>query len=364
MLLLLAAAPLLALGQINLSVIDEEAHPVSYAAVFNRHTLNGGYTDDEGRLVLAAADASETDTLRISHLGYDDVWLRIDALKAMNGVVQLKSRQYKLNETVVKPVDAKGMLREALARMKENNPTTFTRHEIVFKDFSKISGKKNHYYYFRYNTWLPSYEYRKQDNTYSQVLDHKLYNSGKGLFDFNGMSPSQLTMVMYPNNLFSEKELAKHDYQYLASIQYEGEELDVISVQDLPKKKDDFIAVRGKIYLTKNKAIRMVEVHVYNERAKRFFLVAKMDALNVNVKVLYKPYQGKYVLDFISQTTYAAGSLFGKKLDLNYSTTARVLNTDLNVPDRQIPKIHQVEDILKDEKALPANVLGADPDMQ
>ncbi|MFN8309445.1 MAG: carboxypeptidase-like regulatory domain-containing protein [Chitinophagales bacterium] len=351
-------------AQITIYIVDEYTHPLSYVNVFNTRTQNGGYTDDEGRFVFSKDETRPADEIRLSHLGYDEMTFAAENLQALSTPVVMKAKNYNLNEVTVKPVDAKNMLREVLARAKENFPATFTKHEIVFKDYSKISGKKNHYYFFHYNTWLPSYEYRKEDNTYTQVLQHELYNSGNGMFDFNGMSPAQLTMIMYPNNLFSEKELAKHDYQYLASINYEGEELDVIAVQDLPKKKDDFIAVRGKIYLTKNKAIRMMEVHIYNEASKRFFLVAKMDSLNVNIKVLYKPVGEKYVLDYISQTTYAAGKIFGKAMNLAYSTTAKVLGTELNVADRQIPKLHQVEEILKEEKAKPASQLGLEPDMQ
>ena len=347
------------------TIVDEANRAMSYVNVYNIRTQQGLYSNDEGGFILDEKKCTLTDEILFSHLGYEEVRMKVHEIAVLKTPIQLKSKDYNLKEVEVKPIDAKNILREVIAKASENYPTTFTKHEISFKDYSKISNKKNHYYYFHYNTWIPSYQHKKNDLGYSQVLQHELYNSGDGMFDFNGMSPAQLMLIMYPNELFKEEELAKHDYQLLSSIYYEGEELDVISVRDIPKKKGDFAAVEGKIYLTKNKAIRMIEVHIYNTTSKRFFLVAKMDSLNVNVKVIYKPVgKGKYVLDYISQTTYASGKLLGKSMNLNYYTTAKVLSTGLDISDNKIPKMHQVEDVLKEEKAKPIEEMQMEPDMK
>lgn len=93
-------------------------------------------------------------------------------------------------------------------------------------------------------------------------------------------------------------------------------------------------------------------------------LVAKMDSLNVNVKMAFKKMGDTNVIDYISQTTFAKGSLFGKSENLHYSTTAKAVSHELNVPETAVYKANDVERIFKKEKAQNINALTAEPDMQ
>jgi hypothetical protein len=119
------------------------------------------------------------------------------------------------------------------------------------------------------------------------------------------------------------------------------------------------------VYINKkDKGIRFIDFHIYNEKASRFLLVFKMDTLNINAKIAYVKVDGKYMLDYIHQATYASGKIFGKHENLVFSSSAKVIDRQAHLKMNQIVMKTEVDDIFTNEKPKDIKELKSEPDMK
>jgi hypothetical protein len=347
------------------TVIDQNAQPVSFATVSNAKAQIGNYTDETGKYTIDAASLAPTDTVLFSHIGYEEVRLTVAQLSAQQAPIQLKPKNYSLQEVTVQPTDAKSMLMDALAHIKDNYPADFTKNHIIFKDYSVVTGQRNHYNYFDFNMYLPSYLAKDSPRIYTVDNKHEIYEQKGSLFHVQ-IEPTMILKLMYPERLFNEKQRAETDFNFVSSsTMIDGEEYEVINFKRIPQKKDKSVTASGNVYINKkDKGIRFIELHVYNEKPERFMLVAKMDTLNINAKISYTKIDGKYMLDFISQSTYASGKLFGKHQNLVFSTTAKVVDRQVNLKMNEIVMRTEVDDIVLHEKPKDIKEMEETPDMK
>lgn len=347
------------------TLLDAEAHPLSFATVSNAKAQIGNYTDENGRFSIDVTQLAKTDEILFSHIGYEEVKLTVAALADLKNPIQLKPKNYSLMEVVVQPSDAKNTLMDALSHIKDNYPAEFTKNHIIFKDFSVVTGEKNHYNYFDFDMYLPSYLAKDSPRIYTIDKKHEIYEQKGALFHVQ-IQPTQILKLMYPERLFNPKQLAEHDFSFVSSsAMIDGEEYDVINFKRIPQKKDKSVTANGNVYINKkDKGIRYIEVHIYNEKAERYMLVAKMDTLNINAKISFAKVDGKYMLDYISQTTYASGKLFGKHQNLVYSTTAKVIDRQIKLKMNEIIMRAEVDEIVLNEKPRDIKELKVSPDMK
>jgi hypothetical protein len=347
------------------TLIDEQEHPLSFVAFSNIKTKIGGYSDDAGKFSIDVSGLGQTDEVVFSHLGYVDIKMTVAQLTELKTPIKFQAKNYSLHEVVVGPGDAKSMLMDALARIKDNYPAEFSNNHIIFKDYSVITGERNHYYNFDFNMYIPSYLAKDSPRIYTVDHKHEMYEKKGSLFNAQ-LKPTMLLKLMYPERLFSEKMMKENDFQMATTTTtIDGEEYDVIEFHRNPQKGDHSIAARGHAYINRNdKGIRFIDVHVYNEKPSRFMLVAKMDTLNINAKVAYIKVDGKYMLDYISQTTYASGKFFGSKQNLVFSSTARVIERQIHLKMNEIIMKTEVDDIFTNEKPKDIKELKAEPDMK
>lgn len=344
-------------------VIDAETgFPLAYTNVFVPSTKTGMFANDEGHFKLKAENVADSDSIWFSHLGYEDTRITIDFFKKNDFTVLLKPTQYNLNEVVITPLGAKEMLQNAVAKAKENYPNDYTKTRMIFKDFSKRSGHRSHYSYFDLDAYIQTYQGKKL-NVFSKVYAHEMYDK-KGEFA-PSMKPTDILQIAMIENTFREDKLKDYEFTYLGNTTYEGAELDVVGFKSIPTKKNDFVTVNGRVFITKQqKAIQYVEFNVKSEHSKRFILVAKMDTLNVLVKIAFMPVDKLFVIDYAVQTTFAKGTLFGKPESLVYSTTVKTISHQLNLKKEEVYTKKEVDEIYKNEKPQDISLLKEDPDMR
>lgn len=347
------------------TVLDAEGHSLSFTTFSNVRTQIGGYTSESGIFSFDPKDAADTTLITFSHIGYEEVRLTIAQLKDRKEPIVMKAKNYGLQEVVVQPTDAKGMLRDALSHIADNYPAEFTKNHIIFKDYSVVSGEKNHYNYFDFDMYLPSYLAKDSPRIYTVDHKHEVYEQKGAMFHVQ-IPPTVLLKIMYPEKLFSEERMKENDFSFVSSTAVlDGEEYDVINFRRIPQKKDKSVRGNGYVYINKkDKGIRYIELHVYNEKPERYMLVAKMDTLNVNAKIAFAKVDGKYVLDYIQQSTYASGKLFGSHQNLVYSTTAKVVDRQLHLKMNEIVMRSEVDDIVLKEKPRDIKELANAPDMK
>jgi len=347
------------------TILDEQSHPLSFVNVVNVKTQIGGYSDDAGRFSIDVSGLKETDEIVFSHLGYVDVKMTVTQLSVLKDPIQMKAKNYSLHEVVVGSGSAKELLMDALAHIKDNYPAEFTNNHIIFKDYSIINKERNHYYNFDFDMYIPSYLAKDSPRIYTVDHKHEMYEKKGTLFRAQ-IKPTLLLKLMYPERLFDEKRLKENDFQMATtSATIDGEEYDVIEFNRIPQKHDHSITAKGHVYINKNdKGIRFIDVHIYNEKSSRFVLVAKMDTLNINIKIAYKKIEGKYMLDYISQATHGSGSFFGKHIDVIFISSAKVVDRQPHLKMNQIVMKTEVDDIFTNEKPRDISELKAEPDMR
>ena len=347
------------------TLIDEQSHPLSFVAFSNIPTKIGGYSDEEGKFSIDVSNLKETDEIVFSHLGYVEIKMTIAQLRAIKDPIKLQAKNYSLHEVVVGPGDAKSLLMDALAHIKDNYPAEFTNNHILFKDYSVIDKAPNHYYNFDFNMYIPSYLAKDSPRIYTVDHKHEMYEKKGTLFKAQ-IKPTLLLKLMYPERLFDEKRMKENNFQMATtSTTIDGEEYDVIEFNRIPQKGDHSITGKGHVYINrKDKGIRFIDVHVYNLKSSRFFLVAKMDTLNINVKIAYIKIDGKYMLDYISQATHGSGSFFGKHIDVVFTSSAKVIDRQTHLKMNEIIMKTEVDDIFTNEKPKDISELKATPDMR
>lgn len=344
-------------------IVDAETgFPLSYANVFIPSTKEGMFANDEGLFKVKTEGLKDEDSIWFSHLGYEHTRTTIGVFKSNGNTAHVKPTQYNLSEVVITPLDAKTMLQNAVKNAKENYPSDYSKTRMMFKDFSKRSGHRSHYFYFDLDAYIQTYQGKKL-NVFSKVYKHEMYDK-KGEFAVS-MKPTDILQIAMVENTFREEKLKDFEFTYLGKTTYEGAELDVIAFKSIPTKKNNFVSVKGRTFITKGeKAIQYVEFNIKSERSKRFMLVAKMDTLNVLVKIAFRPVENQFVIDYAVQTTYAKSTLFGKQESLVYSTTVKAFSHQLHLQPSEIYSRKEVEEIIKKEKPKDISLLKEDPDMQ
>lgn len=362
----LALFQTLLIAQTNIiegKIIDAETgYPLPYSNVYVPAVKEGSFANDEGIFQFKADNTNESDSILFSHLGYEEIRITIGTLKKLGNIVAAKPTQYNLAEVVITPFAAREMVQNAIANAKENYPNDFSKLRMTFKDFSKRSGHRSHYSFFDLDAYIKTYQGKKME-MFSKVYSHEMYDK-KGEFAVS-MKPSNILQIAMVENTFREDKLKDFNFTYLGNTTYNGFDLDVVAFKSIPTKKNDFVTVTGRVFITQEKkAIQYIEFNIKSERAKRFFLVAKMDTLNVVAKVAFKPIDTLYVLDYAIQTTYAMGTLFGKRDNLVYSTTIKTSNAQLHLKPEEVYAKKEVEEIMKKEKPQDISLLQDDPDMR
>jgi hypothetical protein len=364
--LILTLASLTASAQsLSGTILDDEGHSLSFATFSNTKAQVGGYTSENGIYNIETKGLQESDTVTFSHIGYEEVKLTVAQLAAQKEPIRFVAKKYGLKEVVVGPQDAKGLLMDALAHIKDNYPAEFTKNHIIFKDYSTITGEKNHYNYFDFDMYLPSYLAKDSPRIYTVDKHHEVYEQKGALFHVQ-IEPTIILKLMYPERLFSEKQMKENDFAFVSSTAViDGEDYDVLNFRRIPQKKDKSVRANGNVYINKkDKGIRYIELHVFNEKPERYMLVAKMDTLVVNAKIAFAKIDGKYMLDYISQTTYASGKLFGSHQNLVYSTTAKVVDRVTKLKMNEIVMRSEVDEIVLNEKPKDIKELKYNPDMK
>jgi len=347
------------------TLLDEASHPISFVNVSNVKTHVGGYSDEEGKFSIDVTGLAQSDEIIFSHLGYVDVKMTVAQLSALNGPIQLQPKSYSPQEVVVGPGGAKDLLMDALAHIKDNYPGEFTRNHVKFKEFEKLEGKANTYENFDFNMYMPSYLAKDSPRIYSEVISHEVYTPKGEMLKWY-LNPVTLLKNMYPERLFDEKALRENDFTLVStSTVIDSEEYDVITFRHRPQKAEKSIRIMGHAYINKkDKGIRFMDLHVYNEHPDRFMLVAKLDSLNFNLKVAFKKVGSKYALDYISQNLYGDGKVFGKHILVAQSGSAQVIDRLMNLKMNQIVMKTEVDDICTTEKPRDIKELKAEPDMR
>ena len=120
--------------------------PLSNASVFLPSASIGSVSNSEGRFQLRIPHSLSLDTLCFSHLGYEVCRVEAQLLSGDSYTIQLKQKNFELQEIVIRQIDPRMLIREMIASRQSNlsaedmQQTVFYRECVEYKHkFQQLS---------------------------------------------------------------------------------------------------------------------------------------------------------------------------------------------------------------------------------
>jgi len=121
-------------------VIDERTRrPLSYTNVFLRNKSTGTISNASGRFELKISSSEFNDTLGVSHIGYEQIFVPVISIDSGVLIIRLSTDKIQIKEVVVKPLDPIYILTKAV----ENIPRNYDREPAIFTGFFRESTQQD-----------------------------------------------------------------------------------------------------------------------------------------------------------------------------------------------------------------------------
>jgi hypothetical protein len=121
-------------------VIDSKTRrPLPYSNIFLINKSIGTVTNAGGRFELKVVSVDVTDTLGISHIGYEQVNIPIATIDSTVLIIRLSTEKVQIKEIVVKPHDPIYILTKAIERI----PSNYDNKPAIFTGFFRESTQQD-----------------------------------------------------------------------------------------------------------------------------------------------------------------------------------------------------------------------------
>lgn len=293
------------------TVTDTTGQPLAYVSLRIDRTGTGTATNKAGRFSLALPQASLSDTLLFSCMGYSEQKVPVKNSTGGNMIVQLQPRIQLMEEVTVKPLNPVALLQEAIARIPDN----YYNRPHITHGFYRIDTKKgeehimlseavfdicNYGYTSERNNIFRLTKMRSvQDEQASHGIDLGL--KPKGLYDFD------IVREIGSSALLNKKGLKNHLFRLHRITRFNGRDAYEISFDQREGIRESLY--KGKIFLEVNslaimgvqltKSPRGIGYAKYGNAAERALL--KVIGMNIDLKkedswITYQQYGDKWVL--------------------------------------------------------------------
>jgi hypothetical protein len=289
--------------------------PVSDCTVSIDGTSIGTVANADGRFTLKLPPALHESTLHISHIGYESRQIPLALLSGSQRTVYLNQRIVPLQEVIVRMVNPRKIVQEAVEFRNRNYPsqpsllTTFYREgierkqellylsEAIFKVFKPAYSSES-------DDQMKLLKMRKitnQANRDTLVLKMKAGPDASLLLDLMKHIPD--FMEIDDTNPFN--------YTKIDMVTYDSRLAHVVAFE--PKKEVEEPYYRGKLYIDAvNSALLRAEFEVdplhINDAASLFIVKRGKDVLirpqQVVYSVTYKEWNGKYYINHLRGDLY------------------------------------------------------------
>jgi hypothetical protein len=125
---------------INGLVIDGKTRrPLPFSNIFINNKSIGTISNSAGRFEIKVTPSNNSDTLGISHIGYEIVRIPLSALDTSTLLIRLSAERIQIKEIVVKPLDPIYILTKAL----ESIPANYDRKPALYMGFFRESTQQD-----------------------------------------------------------------------------------------------------------------------------------------------------------------------------------------------------------------------------
>jgi CubicO group peptidase (beta-lactamase class C family) len=258
----------------------------------------GTNTNQEGEFRLIINDSNKKDTLRVSIVGYETLFVPLQNLSDKNPI-KLEPKIYSLDEVTIraKKLVPNDIIKKVIENREKNYDTRPFKLEAYYRDLRNVNGKYDHLIEVALST------YGKGIDNYHQtieLLDTRKIDLIRFSHEENLLNQIlRLDYIANNEGFFKLADFKRNNYKF-EDIRLEGgKNIYVITSGIFPERKytfyikeddyaitrlemEDWYAERGKLYtgpIDKTHQIRIRRFKVIN---------------------IYKPFEGKYYPDYLS----------------------------------------------------------------
>ncbi|MGF1635901.1 MAG: carboxypeptidase-like regulatory domain-containing protein, partial [Cyclobacteriaceae bacterium] len=228
--------------------------PIPYAHINIQNSGIGTVANSEGYFSLLVPEKYETETIKISCIGYKNVFYTISKNNTTDLKIFLEEDVAILESIVVIADDpAKRIVVEAINRIDSNYPSESEMlrgfvYEIAYSDSSKL-----HESYYVTESEIEAYKTSYSNSTKRgeiRILKGRSYfgenfDSLKMRFYAGAHDPHRFDFVIRRAGLLNKSNLDKYEFDIVDTLKYENEHLFVIAFTTKKASK-----LSGKLYIT------------------------------------------------------------------------------------------------------------------
>ncbi|HBX89525.1 MAG TPA: hypothetical protein DEG09_13030 [Marinilabiliaceae bacterium] len=203
--LFLGTCLMLSAREYRFRIIDTaQGTALAYASFYLKNSNIGTVSNEEGYVVINGM-SFESDTVIVSHLGYETKTIPFSSLLGEEEI-KIESQAIALREVIVSPMSAKDLVKRATENLIINYPTKVTVHNfsvnhIIFTSDSIISQ-------FQGTIYSPISDYIKQAELNYLLAETSSFEDNRHNFDF--ILPYYLDA--FANNLIEKLYLGQLDF--------------------------------------------------------------------------------------------------------------------------------------------------------
>lgn len=301
-------------------IVDQASkEPIVFASVTQTKTNIATVSNSEGEFVLKIPGRSPQGTISISHLGYKNKEVTISSLIAGAKTIEMELHVIPIDEVIVKRLDPKSILFNALSKKKQN----YNTDPEMQTGFYRETIKQNRSYVSVSEAVLDIY-----NAGYNENFDFDRVKISKGrkskdvkkmdtvLVKFQGgpRTAMFLDVVKNPGVLLDPEMFPYYEFE-LTGIAMVNDRNNYIIEFDQTSSVD-YPLFQGKIYIDiESYAITCIDFKLSEKSLddaakvliKKKPVTMKMDVVSGNYLVNYREVGGKWVLDYVrSEVVFSA----------------------------------------------------------
>lgn len=226
--------------------------PLSYATISFPGNGTATVSNNDGEFTFKIKEPVEEGTIEVSHLGYDNAYIRLDGTNPASHIIWLKPSNNVLNEVVVKGREPRSLVEEAIDKITVN----YSTEHCLLTGFYRESARKRKRYI---NVAEAVIQLDKSSYANSMAHDHVQILKGRRLLSpktsdtlavklLGGPTSSvYLDIVKNPDILLSRETLSFYDFHMEEVVIIDGKPHYVVSFQ--PNRTLPYALYYGKFYI-------------------------------------------------------------------------------------------------------------------
>lgn len=277
-------------------------------------TINGSsvatVANSEGEFALKVPTLPNQFMLEVSHLGYENKQFTISLPVVNNLVCFLQSSSIAFDSVIVKPINARNLVIDAVLNINKNYSTVSCNLQAFYREYIKQGNNYLSISEAQINLYKTPYNNSATDRV-KVIKARKGYNIKRSdtlAIKLQG-GPSVLLMldvIKNPDELFINESLENYYFELTNIVNINNDLNYVISFS--PNTSVSYPLYNGKLYISKKyNAITNVTFNISStdiNKASQQFLRKKpmglvFSLINANYMVTYKLYNGMFYLNYI-----------------------------------------------------------------